>query len=109
MVGGRKRDRFFYGSLLAGTEQAPKGSGDGLVFDARLASNVIAAVGVRRWFADIEAGRIAEGGGILGSVLTYAAREGFGDFMALHGKSFDTAHEFRNRFLISFLKGISGG
>ena len=109
MVGGGKRDRFFYGSLLAGTEQAPKGSGGGLVFDARLASNVIAAVGVRRWFADIEAGRIAEGGGILGSVLTFVSGEGFGDHMSRHSQPYDSAHEFRNRILISGMKAKGRG
>ena len=109
MERGGKRPRFFYGYLLDGVEQSPARGDDDSGFDPRLIDNVISAFGVRRWLAALDSGNSFDRGGILGSVLTFVSGEGFGDHMARHSQSYDSAHEFRNRILISGMKAKGRG
>ena len=69
--------------------------------------HVIAAYGVGRFLADIDAGRDFRGrGGIFGAVLDHASTDGFGALMERHGfDRHDTALAYRQRYLIALLKG----
>ena len=68
---------------------------------------IIAAYGVGRFLADIDAARDFRGrGGIFGAVLDHASTDGFRALMERHGfDRHDTALAYRQRYLIALLKG----
>jgi hypothetical protein len=68
------------------------------------AHHVIDHYGIRSFLADIDYGREywrEDGGGIVNSILTWLAGEGFQDFMKQFDASWDSAIEFRQRHVIN--------
>ena len=79
------------------------------------ANYVIGLYGVQRFFADIDRDRqfardayadpaTANAGSVVHSILDWVVNEGFPAFMEQYDLDYDSPYEFRNRFLIAFLK-----
>ena len=76
------------------------------------ANNLIELYGVRRFFADLDAGRdfIEHSEHIVGATLAWAAGEGFAEFFKakIEDWIWDSALEFRQRYLLKALKKAGG-
>ena len=72
------------------------------------ASHVIELYGVRRFIADIDRDRQfwRDGGGVIGSLLDWAANDGFSEFMSEHDQDYRDAHHFRQRDMLAALKSL---
>lgn len=96
----------FQNALSEGEERnsAPRSS------ELRRAVHVLNSYGVRRFAADVDAGRtFHDGPGIVGSALVWAAGEGFREVMGAAGAEYRSAQEFRHRYIIEALSKIGTG
>ena len=75
------------------------------------ADRILELYGLRQFLEDIDRGREfwRDGGGIVGATLEWLSGEGFAEFMRRADLEYFSAHEYRNRFLISLLRGLGGG
>jgi hypothetical protein len=67
------------------------------------AAHIVELYGVRRFLADVDRDRAfwREGGGVVGSLLDWAADEGFSEIMNHYGAaSWESAFEFRQRHVL---------
>ena len=62
--------------------------------------------GVRSFLADVDRAREfwRDDGGIVGAVLTWAADEGFADFMREFDIDYSSSQEFRQRHILKLLQ-----
>ena len=70
--------------------------------------NLVDTYGVRRFFADLDAGRSYVESGIVAELLRYCAGEGFGDLASALRIEYRDAAAFRNRHLVETIRGLFG-
>ena len=102
--GGSQRDRFFYLQLCDGPQSRSRDDGDGLRFPDRCVDYIIECYGVRRLFADLDAGLAYTRSTLVDSILTYVTTEGFAQTFERYESPFRSALEFRQRYLLDSLK-----
>ena len=100
-------DRFFYLSRLIGGEAPEEGDSEWRCFSSERVDRLIELVGMDRFLAGVDETRVWPET-VLGSLLAFVSREGWADFADRQNLPFESAHEYRSRYLTNLLGGLLG-
>jgi hypothetical protein len=93
--------------LCSGEKAHKKKSNIGPGWNTEGIDHIISTFGVLRFFAEIDESRdFGTQGGIIGSCLRFAAREGFKELCERFELTYDSARAFRERYMIAAIKGL---